>query len=467
MQSNKPESENKKNNMLTRKNITKVMIPNVLSWVFYYAFVILFGTWWFVFEDNHILTQNNSLLHIGILVASAVFVLILKKEYAEKILKIAPAVLVLLVVAGYIFDLYQLWYYTAISGIVIGLINICIIFPFGLVMNNTERFFSVVGSNILIYFFLLLFNIVAIKSLDKIIYIIMLLISVVLFLFFKKPDYEAKKSLIVNMPRAVYWILVFCVLLTIAAKGVCKAFLEIAFLKTDYDFQILYYIGGLAGCFLYLLIFKYFKKCVIMSVNICFGLGSLSFFCYAFGSSFFPMYIAFAILSGIASSIGIMNTYYIFGVIINKYSSLIYLKIGIITIGIFGGGGGVLIGNLISFKNSFAVSLAYATVSFVLLLLLLVAAPQFINKLGKDSWAFDAERIQVNISQTNFDKYLLSKREKEILTLLLQGLTLRQISGTLGISYSTVNTFYNSIYKKCEVNSRIELILLFKKETDK
>ncbi len=57
----------------------------------------------------------------------------------------------------------------------------------------------------------------------------------------------------------------------------------------------------------------------------------------------------------------------------------------------------------------------------------------------------------------------LTLREREILDLLLEGLTLRQISGHLGISYDTVHSHYKNIYEKLEVSSRAELLIKYKK----
>jgi DNA-binding CsgD family transcriptional regulator len=67
------------------------------------------------------------------------------------------------------------------------------------------------------------------------------------------------------------------------------------------------------------------------------------------------------------------------------------------------------------------------------------------------------EQIEkIVLSDTDAQK--LSPREKEILVLLLKNFTLRQISLDLHISYNTVNTHYNSIYRKLGVSSRGELL---------
>lgn len=67
---------------------------------------------------------------------------------------------------------------------------------------------------------------------------------------------------------------------------------------------------------------------------------------------------------------------------------------------------------------------------------------------------------QVTPKEQHFKNYSLSKREKEIATLLAQGMTYRQISESLFISVPTVKTHASNVYKKCKVSSRHELTIL-------
>ncbi len=53
----------------------------------------------------------------------------------------------------------------------------------------------------------------------------------------------------------------------------------------------------------------------------------------------------------------------------------------------------------------------------------------------------------------------LSKREKEVLKLVLQGRSNKQIAWSLGIAVRTVEFHLKNIYTKFQVNSRIELFL--------
>lgn len=61
------------------------------------------------------------------------------------------------------------------------------------------------------------------------------------------------------------------------------------------------------------------------------------------------------------------------------------------------------------------------------------------------------------------DNGLFSEREKEVTELLLQGKSNKQIALALGISVSTVEYHLKNVYKKLQVNSRTEAVLLLGK----
>jgi len=61
-----------------------------------------------------------------------------------------------------------------------------------------------------------------------------------------------------------------------------------------------------------------------------------------------------------------------------------------------------------------------------------------------------------------YKKYGITKREKEIITFLLQGLFNKEISNELNISIRTVEFHIHNIYKKFNVENKIELIKFFK-----
>lgn len=74
---------------------------------------------------------------------------------------------------------------------------------------------------------------------------------------------------------------------------------------------------------------------------------------------------------------------------------------------------------------------------------------------GKNLWLDDAEKKE-RASR-------LTPREHDVFLLLLEGYTLRETAGILGIAYSTANTHQMAIYKKLKVNSKAELIINFRR----
>ena len=55
---------------------------------------------------------------------------------------------------------------------------------------------------------------------------------------------------------------------------------------------------------------------------------------------------------------------------------------------------------------------------------------------------------------------VLSKREKEVLELMLQGAQVKDISASLELKSNTISTFKKSILSKCGVSNNIELFKL-------
>ncbi len=88
------------------------------------------------------------------------------------------------------------------------------------------------------------------------------------------------------------------------------------------------------------------------------------------------------------------------------------------------------------------------------------------RKCGADSRSALMQRLgALQGGGDSFDaiagRYGLAQREKEVVSLLLKGLTLRQVAPEMGITFSTVSTYSKTIYRKLDINSRSELFMLF------
>ncbi|MGE4273718.1 MAG: helix-turn-helix transcriptional regulator [Desulfitobacterium sp.] len=170
--------------------------------------------------------------------------------------------------------------------------------------------------------------------------------------------------------------------------------------------------------------------------------------------------------------VGFYISFYLVGCVTNKFCDFRMHKrlilvcmamIGVLYVGID-------LLHTMMFTQSIAV--VAASVLFIIFLLLSPAYSQYLffadwskefrltymSCLAKDSTqAGTAEEKQLlRLEDTH-----LSPREKQVVLLLLQGLTLRQVAPELGLTVSTVSTYSKAIYKKLGINSRAELFMLF------
>ncbi len=103
----------------------------------------------------------------------------------------------------------------------------------------------------------------------------------------------------------------------------------------------------------------------------------------------------------------------------------------------------------------------------VMLILFLLTVPYTYRHLFSVGWIGDLSRDDMKriYEKTGegdmFAGYDLTPRQKEVAALLLAAKTRRQISGELGLSESTVKMHASELYRKLNINSRVELFRLF------
>ena len=64
----------------------------------------------------------------------------------------------------------------------------------------------------------------------------------------------------------------------------------------------------------------------------------------------------------------------------------------------------------------------------------------------------------IKLSTRLIEKYGISRREHEVLDMVLQGKANKEIEDALSISIRTVETHLHRIYKKLGINSRLQLV---------
>ena len=443
--------------------------PYLIVWILYYAWVVAFATWWTAspFLDSSFDTQIRNVMHIVILLSSGAFVFIIRKEWLLKAVRIGAALIILSMVLFYILESKSFRIFAAITGSVgIGCVNICILIPFVFTLNNTEKLYAALLSNVLIQLISLI-NEHNLSILAKPIMSFTLLIcSLSAVLFFKKGtdciknDQEPETPV---MHRRVYLSLLFNCAIVILCKGAGKGILNIAAADSGSSVLTGYYMGGLLGCLIYMLIYAFTRKAYIWLGNITFSSVAVGLLCNAFSMQSPGLAIPYSVLLGLGSSIGMINMYYIVGVIGKKYNNMRYIQMSILVIGIFGGVSGIAVGNMISRVGTFEISISASIVSAVVMIAFMFVSPIMERADYVNDWGLDSNHTEVGGGRlAMFRPYAFSKREAEVCDLLLQGYTLRQISAILPIAYSTVNTYCTSAYRKLGINSRTELLLKFK-----
>lgn len=465
--------QEKYNNVVNFKAFQKKNLPYMLIWIVYYAWIIVYTTWWATspLKEQVLSTGMRNIVYTINLISCAVFILILRKKWFVKISRIAGWLLV--VGMGVILFTENSAIHAVLVpgvGILIGAFSIAILIPFVFALNNTEKFYSIIGSFILIYLLLLVqyyfsFNHV-LEKMEHIVPLVILIFIAVITFFFKKSSISnnitQKETEVPELNPRVYLAMAFSCMVAIlyeVSKGVLNNTADLI----SNTVNAWYYIGGIAGCFVYITVYAYSKKAFLWVSNITFGSIAMGLLCNAFIMEIPKMAAAFAFLLGIGSTVGMIHIFYMLTVVAKKYNSMRYLRLSIFFIGVCGGVSGVILGNLVNNSSNSKISFITSIITAALVLIFLMISPVFSSMQYYDTWAKDSEKMEIaNEVMDIFGQYHLTKREKEVCKLLLDGYTLRQISAILSIAYPTVNTYCTSAYRKLKINSRMELLLLFK-----
>lgn len=99
----------------------------------------------------------------------------------------------------------------------------------------------------------------------------------------------------------------------------------------------------------------------------------------------------------------------------------------------------------------------------VISLTLMFSAISIINNYFSVLYSSQPVYLKKNELTVSFsERFQISKREKDVLALLLDGLANKEIADKLAISVRTVENHLSSIYQKTETNSRIQVINLIR-----
>lgn len=348
-------------------------------------------------------------------------------------------------------------------------------YAFFMLLNNTEKFYSMLHAVLAPKLLLLLKPLLnrPDQPLDPANWLILVLL-LALFgcsLFFRRGLEGAPVPRTVPPPPGAYSLmpLVFAVLCLNDVVG--PAVIRACALQSGVPFAP-YYFAGIAlgiGCVFYLE--KHRRTDLYHMLNFSFASAVLGFVAGALSLVRSAYAIPAFLLFGLAYAVGLVNIYYLAGFLAKRFGSLSFYRAGIALSSAYYFLGILAVYGLDRWsRDSAQAALAAAAFgSALLLVLFLFLTPYFQRNLSTREWMDDTYREDITGDsrlRARLREYRLTPREAETCELLLQGLTLRQISAVMAVSFSTVNTYCGSIYKKLGINSRTELLLLLRRYSE-
>lgn len=437
---------------------------SVALWCAYYGFAMLFATH-FAFFDVGKATAFITVQHVLLLVCAFLAGVLLKGARARIAARISSVLLAALLIAATCVPVLRgSVYLGAVLGILFGLCCYDVLQTFSFGMNSAERLVAAVGGNVMLCALGFLPSYFGRQSVPFYAACAALAaVGALLSQFLSPvdiPEPQHKESSL-KYRSALKFNLVLGLAGGIFSTGAVVFTMNNIAAVLPYA-RYAFYGAGIVACGLYFLTGKTVANFLELGLNVTFA-------CTAIGiaAAFFDvaavMYVA-AGFCGAAFCTGMLSVYIGVGELTCRYSSRKFLLYALAVIGIFGGGAVPVI--LIFLGDGFgkAAAIAAASVCVAIMLLMLVAAPYIFKKaaLSAEEERTEGKSGEAKDRDSSFSEYNLSARETEVARLLLKGMTMRQIAAELSISYSTVNTHCTCIYRKCGINSRTELILLFR-----
>lgn len=336
-------------------------------------------------------------------------------------------------------------------------------FSFVFMLNNAERFF---GSTLMILFIDLVelsAGFISIPSIVRKIFALVIVSAICICMYLSNnEDYHGKGNKVIKKFDLSIWLVLFIFFSYFAIR--ITGFYASAFQHPSNAW--LWGILALALILCFIILQVVFKRSVWTMCNVFFIASIMSHLMW------YTKFPEAAYLFSELKEVGFLITFYLIGCVTNKFCDfrmhkrLVLLCMAVI--GVLYAGIDVLHMTILTQP----VAVFTAATLFVVFLLL---SPAFSQHLFFADWSKEFRQINMaslvdDTLQTNaaahkqapsLDDTNLSPREKQVVLLLLQGMTLRQVAPELGLTVSTVSTYSKAIYKKLGINSRAELFLLF------
>jgi DNA-binding CsgD family transcriptional regulator len=348
----------------------------------------------------------------------------------------------------------------------IGHVFIAHVYSFFMVLNNSEKLFSLIMVVLLpkvIMYIKPVFSSSELKLHPLSILILLIMISLAFSTYSIKSRPEMVPSFKrVKAPVKAYSLMPLVFVGLALNDVIAPTALEQMTGFAKHQVESYYFAGIIVGLLVVIILQTRFSVHIYTMLNLSFAFLAIGFVIYLIQFQYQAVGIVSAIFFGIAYSIGMVNLYYLTGVMIKKFQSLYFYRTGFILSSVCYLLASVFVkitgqGDIVESP----VVLAFVSICVVILFFLL--SPFFIKMLYSGEWIDDSYREDISQCtrlEAKLKDYKLTPSEMEVCRLLLGGYTLRQISGMQSKAYSTINTYCTSIYRKMNINSRTELFLL-------
>lgn len=346
------------------------------------------------------------------------------------------------------------------------------IYAFFMILNNSEKFYSMLLAVLIPKALMVVKPMVnhidsVFDPASAIILVIILILAVCAFFYRYNTD-EMPCSAKLKAPKKAYALmpLVFVVLALndVIAPVSLNRITELA----KNEIEQYYFLGVVIGIAVVLLLQKRFAVNICNMLNISFALLAIGFVFIIISFQDSRAGLMAASCFGSSYVIGIINIYYLAGFMTKKFQSIPFYRTGIALASFYYLAAFIVMHIL---ENSELVSpLVMALICVCIVILFFMLTPFFIKMLYAGEWIEDCYRQDVTRCsrlEAKLRDYRLTASEIEVCRLLLEGYTLRQISGIQSKAYATINTYCTAIYRKLNISSRTELLLLLKDYMEK
>ncbi|HHX75155.1 MAG TPA: helix-turn-helix transcriptional regulator [Firmicutes bacterium] len=343
----------------------------------------------------------------------------------------------------------------------IGHIFISHVYGFFMVLNNSEKFYSMILVVLLPK--ILMYIKPVLSNTQSVILIFFIILTLVFSTYLIKSHSETIPSLKkVKAPIKAYSLMPVIFIVFALNDVIAPAILQQMNGLAKSQIESFYFIGILAG-----LVVALFLQ-TRLSVNICIMLNlSFAFLAAGFLLDFIQIQysdvgLVSAVCLGVAYSIGIVNIYYLAGFMIKKFQSIYFYLAGFLLSSLCYLAATIFV-KVVGQSEVLVPPILMTFISSCLVILFFFLSPFFIKMLYSGEWIDDSYREDISHCsrlEAKLKDYKLTPAEMEVCSLLLDGYTLRQISVIQSKAYATINTYCTSIYRKLNINSRTELLLL-------